>query len=485
MTEVQTLDPKRCYRALRARDARFDGRFYTAVVSTGIFCRPTCPARTPKPDHCTFYRSAAAAHAAGFRPCLRCRPEVAPGLAGWRGTANTVRRALDLISEGALGEGDVDELSGRLGVSSRHLRRLFDEHVGASPKEVASAHRLLFAKKLLSETSLPIADVAFAAGFGSVRRFNTAIRNAYERTPSALRGAPSAGDHRIRLKLPYKSPYDWPAMLSFLRARAIDGIEEVDGDRYRRTFEIGTLEVAPASAGYLVASIELSDVTRVASVVARLRRLLDLDADVDWIGRHLSRDPSLARCVSARPGLRVPGAWDGFETAVRAILGQQITVEAARRLASKLVERYGDAVSGGRAGLAQRFPSPDVLAGADVASIGMPRARARAVSALSAAVVADPKLLSPVGELEDNVRRLERLPGIGPWTAQYIALRAFSEPDAFPASDVGLLRAMSTPSGRPTPDELTAKAEAWRPFRAYAAQHLWMKDSDSEMRETS
>lgn len=477
--EARQLNPETCYLALKTRDGRFDGRFYTAVVSTGIFCRPICPARTPKFDNCMFFRSAAAAHAAGFRPCLRCRPEVAPGLAGWRGTANTVRRALDLISEGALSEDSVDTLAGRVGVGSRHLRRLFDEHVGTSPVNVARAHRLLFAKKLLGETELAIADVAYASGFGSVRRFNTAIRGAYGKTPRELRKARAPADPRIRLKLPYKPPYDWPTMLAYLRARAIEGVEEVEDDTYRRSFQVGTVEVRPGERGCLLAFIELTDLTHVASVVARLRRLLDLDADVELIGTHLARDARLARCIAARPGLRVPGAWDGFETAVRAILGQQITVAAARKLAGKMVARFGDPLPRTSTRLRNRFPRPAVLAVADIASLGMPAARARAVSALALEMVANPELLSPVGRLEDSVRRLERLPGIGAWTAQYIAMRVLREPDAFPASDVGLLRAVADGESRPKPDELLEIAEAWRPWRAYAAQHLWMKDSDA------
>jgi len=489
---IHQLDPERCYQALRARDARFDGRFYTAVVSTGIFCRPTCPARTPKFGNCTFFRSAAAAHAAGFRPCLRCRPEVAPGLAGWRGTANTVRRALDLISEGALDHNDqgnpgtpgtVDALAARVGVGGRHLRRLFDEHVGTSPIDVAQTHRLLFAKKLLTETRLPVGDVAFAAGFGSVRRFNTAIRGAYDKTPRELRGTRTLGDHRIRLKLPYKPPYDWPAMLDYLRARAIEGVERIEGAAYRRSFDVGVVEVQPGGRGHLVAAIEVAEVSGVAAIVARLRRLFDLDADIELIGAHLAQDARMADCLAKRPGLRVPGAWDGFETAVRAILGQQITVIAARKLAAKLVARFGEPLPEAFVRPRMRFPRPDVLAGADIASLGMPRARARAIASLAASVISDPELLSPVGELDESVRRLKSLPGIGEWTAQTIAMRVLREPDAFPASDVGLLRAVTHGEARPTPPtptELLELARTWRPWRAYAAQHLWMSDTDAQ-----
>ncbi len=478
--EVQSLEPKRCYRALRARDPRFDGRFFTAVVSTGIFCRPTCPARTPKFDNCAFYPSAASAHAAGFRPCLRCRPEVAPGLAGWRGTANTVRRALALITEGALAEGSVDALAERLGVSSRHLRRLFDEQIGTSPSDVARAHRLLFAKKLLSETTLPVSEVAFAAGFGSVRRFNTVIKNTYGRAPRELRNGSLDPDPRIRLKLPFKPPYDWGAMLHYLRGRAIDGMEVVEGETYRRSFESGIVEISPGGDGFLWGALELADTHAMASIVGRLRRLFDLDADIVRIEQHLASSPLLSAVVARRPGLRVPGAWDGFETAIRAILGQQITVEAARQLAGKLVARYGTPLARPGAGLVCAFPRPEALLGNDVGTLGMPASRARTISALSEAVIADPDFLAPVSDLEGNLKRLQSLPGVGPWTAHYIAIRVLGETDAFPASDVGLLRGATKGGRRPAPEELAALAEAWRPWRAYAAQHLWMKDTDDD-----
>jgi len=459
------MDARTCYEALKTRDRRFDGRFYTAVVSTGIFCRPICPARTPKFENCTFYRSAAAAHAAGFRPCLRCRPEVAPGLAGWRGTANTVRRALDLISEGSLSESNVDALADRVGVSGRHLRRLFEEHVGTSPLEVAQTHRLLFAKKLLTETALAVSDIAHASGFGSVRRFNTAIRDAYGMTPRALRGANKPRDRGIRLKLPYKPPYDWAAMVDYLRARAIHGVEEVEGDVYRRTFEVGIVEVRFSASGTVEAFIEIDEVHRLTSIVARVRRLFDLDADVEPIGRHLSSDRLLRPRVDKRPGLRVPGAWDRFELAVRAILGQQITVAGAARLAAKITARYGEPLTEPVGRLTRRFPRPEALARADLAALGMPRTRARALASLAS---------EPARLQESTAESLTALPGIGPWTAQYIAMRALREPDAFPETDVGLLRAV----GRPTPDELLEMSEAWRPWRAYAAQHLWTGDAD-------
>jgi AraC family transcriptional regulator, regulatory protein of adaptative response / DNA-3-methyladenine glycosylase II len=482
------LDRTACYRAVQARDPRFDGRFYTAVVTTGVYCRPICPARTPKFEHCIFFPSAAAAHAAGFRPCLRCRPEIAPGLAGWRGTANTALRALGLIAEGALDEDGVEGLAARLGVGGRHLRRLFDKHLGASPLAVAQTQRLLFAKRLISETPMPMAEVALAAGFGSVRRFNAVIKSTYGRAPRDLRRLSCRRDDvgsGITLRLPFSPPYDWPAMVAFLAPRAIPGVESVDRGCYRRTVALdgarGTAEVRPAPGqNQLLATIRVSRVTALGAVVGRLRRLFDLDADIEAIGRHLSRDPLLAPAVAARPGLRVPGAWDSFELAVRAILGQQVSVAAATTLAGRLAAAYGESLGADGAGAATKelglvFPRPEALAGADLTSIGLPRTRAAAISALAAAVVTDGGLFRSFGSLEAMTAKLERLPGIGPWTAQYIAMRALREPDAFPAQDLGVLRAMTIGSERPTRLRVLQAAEAWRPWRAYAAMHLWLK----------
>jgi AraC family transcriptional regulator of adaptative response / DNA-3-methyladenine glycosylase II len=370
------LDRDVCYRALRTRDARFDGRFFTAVVSTGIYCRPVCPARIPKMDNCIFLPSAGAAHQMGFRPCLRCRPEVAPGLAGWRGSANTVSRALGLIAEGGFDDGGADELANRLGVGARHLRRLFDRYVGASPVSVAQAHRILFAKKLITETALPMTEIALASGFGSVRRFNDVFHHTYGRTPSDLRkrkrpesdlGA-GAG---ITLKLPFAVPYDWAAMISFLGARAIPGVEAVDDEGYRRTFALdgaaGTLEVRRiAGESALLAIIHTSDVKPLAAIVARLRRLFDLDADIAAVDEHLARDRELAPRVAARPGLRVPGAWDPFELAVRAVLGQQVSVRAATTFSGRLVAAFGKPLGAtrSRGSAAMLFPTAAAIASA-------------------------------------------------------------------------------------------------------------------------
>jgi AraC family transcriptional regulator, regulatory protein of adaptative response / DNA-3-methyladenine glycosylase II len=481
------LDRDACYRAMRARDARFDGRFYTAVVTTGIYCRPICPAPPPRLENCIFLPSAGAAHQMGFRPCLRCRPEIAPGIAGWHGTASTVKRALHLIAEGGLDEAGVDRLAERLGIGGRHLRRLFDRYVGATPVAVAQAHRILFAKKLLGETLLPMTEVALAAGFGSVRRFNAVMQGTYGRSPTALRRTRGSGAEPgvgVTLKLPFAPPYDWDGIVGFLTARAIPGVEAVEPGRYRRTIALdgteGVVEVRPVPGeNHLMATIRTGRVTALAAIVARLRRLFDLDADMAAIDAHLAEDPLLEARVAARPGLRVPGAWDNFELAVRALLGQQVSVAAATTFAGRLAAAHGrrlaasEGAEEGEPNLV--FPTPEALAAADLTQIGLTRARAQALQALGAAMAGDQSLLRAYATLDETVARLTTLPGIGPWTAQYIAMRALREPDAFPASDLGLLRALETDGRRPSPAELTARAEAWRPWRAYAALRLWMQ----------
>ncbi len=486
------LDRDACYRALLARDPRFDGRFFVAVKTTGIYCRPICPARTPRFENVVFHATAASAQEAGFRPCLRCRPESSPDFAAWVGTSSTVSRALALIADGALdgADADVDTFALRLGIGERQLRRLFEKHLGASPIAVAQTRRVHFAKQLLHETRMSMADVAHAAGFGSVRRFNATFRRLYARPPSVLRRQQARESSRdasvITLRLSYAPPYDWAAMIDFLAARAIPGVEAVEPDRYMRTIDLngrhGTIEVTPAKHhAALAVTIRFPSVRALPTIVARVRRVFDLGADVRTIASQLAVDPYLAPLVAARPGLRVPGAWDGFELAVRAILGQQITVTAARRLAAKLVLAHGEPTAGAEdpvaprlASLTKVFPTPERLARADLSHLGMPRARLAALSALAAAVAADPSLLRAEQGLDAAVARLKALPGIGEWTAHYIAMRALGEPDAFPAGDVGLLRAVAGPNGtRPTPSDLLKRAEAWRPWRAYAAQHLW------------
>jgi len=486
------LDVDACYRAFSTRDARFDGRLFAGVRTTRTYCRPICSARMPKRENMTFYPTAAAAQEAGFRPCLRCRPEAAPEFAAWHGTSNTVSRALALIDAGALDEGSIDRLAGRLGVGERQLRRLFRQHLGASPVSVAQTRRVLLAKHLIHETRLSMAEVALASGFGSIRRFNEMFQRLFGRPPAALRrvavrdgSAGPKGDVIVRLS--YRPPYDWPAIASFLKARAIPGVEVVSSDRYARTIEIGgvsgVVAVEPASSNALRVAIQFSRLSALPAIIARLRRVFDLAADPRAIGTHLAKDPLLAPLVEARPGLRVPGAWDGFELAVRAVLGQQITVAAAVGLAGKLVARYGLPLAGGleTEGLTHVFPRPERLVSADLTALGVPRLRAATLTSLAAAVAEDPKFLGAGRSVTECVAQLRALPGIGEWTAQYIAMRELREPDAFPAGDIGLLRALADAKGnRPTSRELLARAEHWRPWRAYAAQHLWAAGTPPE-----
>ncbi len=485
--DVMDMDFEACRRAFVTRDARFDGRIFGAVKTTGIYCRPICPARTPKPQNMTFYPTAAAAQEAGYRPCLRCRPEASPDLGAWRGTSNTVSRALALIEAGAMDGDDVDALAARLGVGERQLRRLFRQHLGASPVSVAQTRRVLLAKQLIQETLLPMGEVALASGFGSVRRFNETFQQLFGRPPGELRRSrkleiPAADG--ITVRLPYKPPYDWEAMIGFLSIRAIPGIEWAEAKRYARTLVIdgqrGVVIVTPRKDDALSAEIHFPSLSALPAVIARIRRVFDLSADPVLIGAHLGQDPVLAPLVAARPGLRAPGAWDGFELAVRAILGQQITVTAARNLAAKLVATYGEPIdepAAAAAGLTRLFPLPQRLIGEDIAALGMPGARGRALEALARKVVEDPAIFTPRADLTTAISALKALPGVGEWTAQYIALRELREPDAFPQADIGLMRAMADEAGvRPTADQLLARSQAWRPWRAYAAQHLWVAD---------
>jgi AraC family transcriptional regulator of adaptative response / DNA-3-methyladenine glycosylase II len=478
------MDRTACYRAISTRDARFDGRLFVGVKTTGIYCRPICPARTPKFENVSFYASAAAAQEAGFRPCLRCRPEVSPELAFWRGSSNTVSRALALIESGGLDDDDVEGLAGRLGVGGRQLRRLFRQHVGASPIAVAQTRRVLLAKQLIHETSLPMAEVALASGFNSVRRFNETFRDLFGRPPAALRRGRDKSRREagaLSVRLAYRPPYDWDAMLSFLAARAIPGVETVSGDSYARSIAIGescgVISVAPAANNRIDVQVRFPDMAALPQIIARVRRVFDLAADPDTIAAHLSLDPSLAPLVAARPGLRVPGAWHGFELAVRAIFGQQITVPAATRLLGKLVEAFGEPLPASikdAEGLSHLFPSAARIAGTNLTTLGMPGARAMAVTSLAQAISVDPAIFSRGASLEDAILKLRSLPGVGEWTAQYIAMRELREPDAFPAADIGLLRAMADSGGRrPSPSELLSRAAGWRPWRAYAALHLW------------
>ena len=481
------LEHDACYRVISQRDARFDGRFFTAVKTTGIYCRPICPARTPHSKNVRFYPTAAAAQEAGYRPCLRCRPETAPDMGAWRGTSNTVSRALALIELGALDDGNLEALAERLGIGERQLRRLFREHLGASPIGVAQTRRVLLAKQLIHETRLPMTEIAFASGFGSVRRFNEIFLDLFERAPGELRrlgggDVTLATEGEFSLLLRYQPPYDWSGIRDFLKLRAIAGVEHVADGVYSRAILLdgveGTVSIQPegGNTNALRARIRIAKLSLLPSVIARLRRVFDLAADPLAIAAHLAKDPLLAPWVKKRPGLRVPGAWDGFELAIRAVLGQQITVAAAARLAGKLVAAYGKPMTLPEHGLTHFFPEPKVLAKADLTTLGMPKSRAATLSAVATAVLKNPALFTGNCDLDQAIQRLRAIPGVGEWTAQYIALRQLREPDAFPASDLGLLRALADERGkRPSVSEVLERAESWRPWRAYAAQHLWMK----------
>ncbi|MDX1983712.1 MAG: AlkA N-terminal domain-containing protein [Bryobacteraceae bacterium] len=464
------LDPAVCHKARLARDPRFDGRFFTGVLTTGIYCRPVCPAPPAKDKNVRFYPSAAAAAEAGLRPCLRCRPETSPGTPAWNGASTTVTRALRLIAEGALDHGSVEALAGRLGIGSRHLRRLFLEHLGAAPVSIAQIQRIQFAKRLIDATTLPFTEVALASGFGSVRRFQSVVEGTYGRTPTELRQLARrngetnlSGDVReYVLDLPFRPPFDWQALLDFLRPRAIPFIETVGPSSYQRRFQLdgqaGWIEATPAGTA-LRLTIGYPNARHLFGIVERARRLFDLAADPAAIGQHLGSDPALGPRIQQRPGLRVPGAWDPFETSVRAILGQQVSVKGATTLSGRLVERLGGGV----------FPSPEALAEADIASIGLPARRAEAIREFARAAAAGVIDFSGAAGPAQFREVLTSLPGIGPWTAHYISMRVLNDPDAFPSSDLGLLKS----SGAASPAQLEAASGAWRPWRAYAALYLW------------
>lgn len=478
-----------CLAAFLGRDRRFAGRFYAGVTSTGVYCRPGCPAPLPKARNVRFFACAAAAEEAGFRACRRCRPETAPGTPAWAGTSVTVARALRWIEAGAADDAPLGALAARLGVGERHLRRLFAEHLGASPVAVARTRRVHFARRLLDDTALRMSDVALAAGFSSIRRFNEAMRAAFGAPPTALRRARAAapGGGGIALRVPFRPPFDAEALLAFLAARAVPGVEEVEGRVYRRSAELGGAAavveaVVDEARSALVLRIEGLPAGAALEAARRAARLFDADADPASIAAHLSADPLLAPLVARRPGLRIPGAWDPFETAVRTVLGQQVSVKAARTLAARLVERFGRALPEGvaRGTLSRLFPRPEELAEADVAAIGIPARRGETVRALARETALGRLDLGPAASLDEAARRLATIPGIGPWTAQAIALRALGEPDALPAGDLGLGKALA--AGGPLPSEaaVVERARRWSPWRAYALIHLWTDLAEKE-----
>ncbi len=470
---VKPTEHDRFYAAVKSRDARFDGRFFTAVKTTGIYCRPICPARTPLRKNVSFFACAAAAEEAGYRACRRCRPESAPGTPVWLGPSATVSRALRLIERGVLDEHSVATLAGQLGIGDRYLRRLFDKHLGTSPQAVAASRRAHFARVLLDATPQPVTQVALASGFHSIRQFNDVIRATFGQTPTQLRGhlPDRTGDTRLRLS--YRPPFDWDGLMKFLAARAIPGVERVDGGSYQRTF-LGpsgpdVLTVREASGRHaLEITVNGAKPAGLFDVVRRTRRLFDLDADPMLIAQEL-------RGLRLPKGVRVPGSWEPFETMVRAVLGQQVSVAAATTLSGRLAQRFGVPFTGGP-GLTHLFPTAAALAKADLAAIGLTRARAAGLQEVSAMIARKPALLGPSADLESLIDRLCALPGIGPWTAQYVAMRAFGEPDAFPAGDLILRRA----AGNLSEAQLETKSQAWRPFRAYAAIGLWTMYSEEK-----
>lgn len=457
------LDRTLCYRALKSRDARFDGRFFTCVSSTGIYCRPVCPARLPLLAHCRFVASAAAAQDAGFRPCLRCRPECAPGAPAWRGTGAVAGRALKLIADGALDDGGVDALADRTGLGARQLRRLVRSHAGASPVALARTRRILFAKRLIAETDLKFTDIAFASGFRSLRRFNAEMASALGSPPRALRkeGIRAAGGSLV-LPLAYRPPYDWVGVLAFLKARAAPGVETVSDASYARRFVLGparghvTVTHDPARRA-LIATIEIDRLDWLDRLVTRLRAVFDLDADPRAIAEGFAGDDMIAPRLAAVPGLRLVQSFDSFEAGLRAIVGQQISVKGAATLLGRIAAQCGG-----------MLPDPAALRAADLSGCGLTGARQKTLKAWADFALQPGALEALRFDLESAEAKLTALPGFGPWTAQYIALRGLAHTDAFPAGDL-VLRQVAGLDAR----ALTARAERWRPFRAYAAQALW------------
>ncbi len=508
---VAALDDERRYQAAVSKDPRFDGVFFTAVTSTGIYCRPSCPAITPKRANMRFYRSAAAAQEAGFRACKRCRPDASPGSPEWNIRADVVGRAMRLIADGVVDRDGVEGLACRLGYEQRQVRRLVTAELGAGPLAIARAQRAQTARILTETTALPLSEIAFAAGFASIRQFNATIREVFAVTPTQMREArgrvpktrrllppPSgaAAPGLIRIRLADRAPIDGERMLGFLAARAIPGVEEVRDGRYRRTIMLpngpGILSLGPAS-GYVDCELQLEDLRDLTAAVQRCRRLLDLDADPEAVTGYLSADPVIGPLALANPGRRSPGHIDGNELALRAVLGQQVSVAAARRLGARLAAAYGKPLSRPDGPLTHCFPEAETLAAADPAALPMPRSRALALTGLASALASGELVLDPGAERDRAEAVLLALPGIGPWTASYIRMRALSDPDAFLPSDVGVLEALARlgvfgtapagtgPQARARASRAAAElAEDWRPWRSYAVHHLWASLEDKD-----
>jgi AraC family transcriptional regulator of adaptative response / DNA-3-methyladenine glycosylase II len=469
-------------RARRSRDARFDGRFFIAVRSTRIYCRPICPSRFSHDSNVRYYATAEEAAEAGYRPCLRCRPEAAPGSPAWTGTSAVVQRALRLIQDGALDQASVGDLANRLGIGVRHLSRLFTQHVGASPATVAQTRRLHFAKRLLDDTHLRITDIAHASGFGSIRRFNDAFRATYRRSPRELRKGRRIGSGgredaaEITLRLAYRPPYDWDHMRAFLSRGAIQGVEVVTARGYARAAPTRSghaiLQIGPvADAHALEVRIQGAMPAELPPLLASIRRMFDLTADPARIAAAMRSDTLLRPLVACRPGLRIPGAWDPFECCVRAIVGQQIGVAAQNSALTRLVERFGQPIEPQQSGITRLFPTPVMMAEANLDELALAGTLREALRHLARGVCEKSIRFDAPGE--EVSRMLCALPGVGRWTAGYVELRGLGEPDAIPFGDLVLRRLASTGKKALTPMALEARAEDWRPFRGYAAFHLW------------
>ncbi|MBB6170003.1 AraC family transcriptional regulator of adaptative response / DNA-3-methyladenine glycosylase II [Nocardiopsis mwathae] len=499
------MDDDHCYLAVRSGDARFDGVVFVGVTSTGIYCRPSCPAVTPKRENTVFFPSAAAAQGGGFRACKRCRPDAVPGSPEWNVRADVVGRAMRLIADGAVDRDGVAGLSASLGYSPRQLQRLLTAELGAGPLALARAQRAQTARVLLETTRLPMADTAFAAGFASIRQFNDTVREVFDHTPSELRersthrvdadrgrrvgggagrndGAASSGSARpvgqITLRLPYRPPCDLDQALEFLGARAVPGVEEVTPSGYRRVLRLphgtGIAELAPAGGrDHVVCRLRLEELRDLGTAVQRCRRLLDLDSDPQAVAEVLGPDPLLAPLVAAAPGLRAPGHVDPAELAVRAIVGQQVSVAAARTVAGRLVKRFGTPLAAPDGGLTHAFPRPEALAAADPDELPLPRGRARALVALAGALVSGDIDLGPGADRDEACARLRDLPGIGPWTADYIRMRALGDPDVFLHTDLGVRQALRRLGNPHDARSAERRARSWSPWRSYASHHLW------------
>jgi AraC family transcriptional regulator of adaptative response / DNA-3-methyladenine glycosylase II len=477
VTEASTLalDADRCYRAAQSRDARFDGWFYIAVRTTGIYCRPSCPAVTPKRQNVEFHRSAAAAQQLGFRACKRCRPDASPGSPEWDLRGDLVARAMRLIADGLVDREGVAGLSERLGYSSRHLNRLLTDELGAGPLALARAQRAQTARILIETTDLSMTDIAFAAGFGSVRQFNDTVRDVFATAPSDLRrrskkGSTGADTGAVSVRLAVRGPFAGPQLFDHVGARAVPGVELWDGDSYQRALDLpnghGTVVAHPAD-DHVRATFRLTDWRDLAPAVGRMRRLLDLDADPVAIDDHLGTDPQLAALVATTPGLRAAGSVDPYETLVRAIVGQQVSVAGARTVTGRIAEAIADPLTIDHSGLTHVFPSMQRLAHAGPEVFPMPTARAATLQRVGTAVVDGDLVLDTGVDRAQVIEQLVAIKGIGPWTAQYVVMRGLGDPDVFLDTDLGVRHALTALDLEPD------AAERWRPWRTYAMHHLW------------